>query len=93
VLDTGFHKDSFKMDLMRTVADGYTELGPLMWHLKSYQKSEQILAWLIQNKVTGKKLLGFWRVQHEGSYLRLASDVLGRIEREKNRVIFSKDLK
>lgn len=81
------------MDMMRSVTEGHVELGPLMWNLLYYKQCEQILAWLLRNKITGKKLLDWWTVSHEKSYLNLATYVIRKIEKDNEKLLSSRDLK
>lgn len=69
-----------KRQLMLEVMDGFPPNATLLYHLNSFTRCEQILLWLIKNRVTGKNLFEFHKVQFQGSILNMAKEILRRID-------------
>lgn len=68
-------------DLILTVLDGDRALMPVLYYLKSYRRYEQILLWLIRNRLTGHQFREW--ISHEwGTRLMdMTKHILMKIDR------------
>lgn len=81
-------------ELIFKVCDGDYQILPFIHHICThYPKHQRMLAWLISNKIVGKRFLDFINNDNEGSPLLAYAYILSRINHEKNRqqIIYGKD--
>lgn len=72
--------DPRRLDVMRRVADGIPALGVPLWHFNSLTRCDEILAWLLRNRITGAELQMFMRIYCHNSILGTAKEILRRID-------------
>lgn len=77
---------------MLKILDGQPELPTLLWHFDKLSRCDEVLDWLIKNRVTGKRLVEFYET-YNCSILSCASDILKRINAETvaGKIIAGKD--
>jgi hypothetical protein len=64
------------------VMDGKLELTVYLWHWNQHRRCDQILDWLIQNRLTGGRLSSWISGQFRGSILEPLRHILQRIDRD-----------
>ena len=84
-----------RRNLMLDAMDGHSELAPLMWHLDRLTRCDQVLMWLIKNKITGQKLNEYWLKEHRGSILGMCKEIIRRIckDNELRPILVGRDYK
>ena len=79
--------------LMFKVMDDKEEILSYLYHLNSFVRCDDILKWLIDNKLTGKEFLSWAKFHFGVSILELASFVLAQIDKHrKPGIFFGKDV-
>lgn len=58
------------------------ELLPILQHLDAFRRCDEMLAWLIANRITGKQLHLWMAFQHQRSMLKMAAYILQRLNRD-----------
>lgn len=63
--------------------------------LYNFVRFEEMLDWLIKNRITGKRFLEFVDVENEGSMLRVGSVILTRVhrDREPRKILAGRDFR
>lgn len=79
--------------LMLEVNQGHPAGPPYLYHLDRFKRCDEILRWLIRNKITGERFIGWVRGEYEGSILRAGAAALQAIDRESGprKIIGGKD--
>lgn len=79
---------------MFTVMDGQQEILPYLHHFDCFRRCNEILTWLIQNRLTGKEFLSWVRGHFGQSMLEVSRMILMRIDREKETmpVLWGRDI-
>ena len=72
--------DPRRVELMQRVADGNLQIGVPLWHFNNLTRCDEILSWLVRNRITGKEFLLFMKFYCGGSILNTAKEVLRRID-------------
>lgn len=67
---------------MHTIYDGCKANLPLLHELSRYVRCDEICAWLVKNKITGKTFLECIMIEHKKSVLSLVKSVLKRIDKD-----------
>lgn len=82
-------------DLCLVVVDGHLPVTQLLYWLSSLHRFDEVLEWLIRNKITGKKLVGYFENEHEASLIKFSAYVLRRVNRdlESKPLIVGKDIR
>jgi hypothetical protein len=73
-------------DLMHIVIDGKPELIPIMHQLHRFKDCQKILKWLFKNKITGKNLVDWLKVEHSNSVMGMVKFIV-----QKNNIVYGKD--
>lgn len=73
-------KDPRRLDKMRRVVDGDPRLGVPLWHFNSLTRCDEILDYLLRNRLTGTEFALFMRFYCGGSILGTAREILRRID-------------
>jgi hypothetical protein len=74
--------------LILALADGHGDAFPFIHGLEKAKRREEIYAWLIGQKITGKKLVTFFE-ERKFSMLQVMSDVLTQVDRKKKEAIIA----
>lgn len=69
--------------MMLLVAEEHPAAPPYLWHLDRFRRCDQILRWLLQNKLTGMRFIQWVRNDHEGSILQAGGYVLQKLDNER----------
>lgn len=79
---------------LQVVADGELETAPLLYQVANLTQADDVLRWLIQNRITGKRFLHWVKFEH-GSLLKAMAHAVNTVNRETMmRPLFAgKDLK
>lgn len=77
---------------MLTIIDGQNEAIPFVFQIDKFRRREEILDYLIRNRITGKKIIAYFQ-DEKRSILNMIADVLRRIDKRKNKakIIGGKD--
>ncbi len=82
---------------MLAVWDGEMRALPKLheFYNLGFFKTDEILAWLVKNRYTGKKFMGLIDGDFNGSLVETTSYILMKLQKnkEQNPVIFGKDLR
>lgn len=82
--------------LMFRVMDGRPDVLPYLHFLDRFVRCDDILSWLIENRLTGKQFLSWSKELFGVSMLKMAAFVLSRLEKQtgktKRPVIVGKDV-
>lgn len=84
-----------RKDLILMVWDGDDRTLRHLWMVNNLYRADEVLAYLIQNRLTGKRLVAFIEEDHKGSLLKAMCEVLRRINRdlEAKPLIVGKDIR
>jgi hypothetical protein len=78
---------------MFQVMENNRECLPYLHHLDSYVRCDEILLWLIKNKLTGKNFIEWSKTHFGASMLRMTQFVLGKLEKvDKTSILYGRDL-
>lgn len=69
-----------RLAMMQRVADGIPQIGIPLWHFNNLTRCDEILSWLIKQRITGKEFQLFMKFYCEGSILNTAKEILRRID-------------
>lgn len=72
-----------RRQLLLQICDGHPGLPPYLYHLTRFRRCDEILGWLVQNRITGKRFLEWVVGEHNRSILNAGAQVIARLEREK----------
>lgn len=64
------------------VMDGMADLAPLLFQINQHDRQIDILLWLRDNKLTGRRLQAFFMGDCQRSFLTLIKYVVMKLERE-----------
>lgn len=70
-----------RLEKLRIVAQGETNLGPLLWHINQMPRADQLLDFMIKSRLTGFELLAFSRFYFGMSILKVIEEITRRMER------------
>lgn len=78
-----------------SVIDGDFRVMPYLHHFDMYVRCDDMLTWLVKNKLTGKNFYEWARRYYEKSYMGPAQEILRRMNKEaENQVVkFGRDVK
>ncbi len=62
--------------LYAQVIDGRPDLLPIMHRLEGYIQHESFLKWLKNNRITGKNLVEWLRIEHQGSLQNMVQFII-----------------
>jgi hypothetical protein len=81
--------------LIFAVADGYDPALHILAFLDSLERCDDVLRWLIANRMTGKALCEFLHVQFGNKMLAMTKFILKRIDktREEQALFLGRDVK
>ena len=65
------------------ICNGKQELLPIIYQMSSYFRFEGCLNWLYENKITGKTLLDWLKIEHDGSIMGMMQFILMKINKNK----------
>lgn len=68
--------------MMLLIAEHHPAAPPYLYHLDRFRRCDEILRWLLKNKLTGMRFVQWVRNDHAGSILKAGADVLRRLDRE-----------
>lgn len=79
-------------EMFLQIIDGDQRLLPIMYQAYRFVRCDEILTYLVGNKITGNKLLEYYITQNS-SPLNLMSDILRRVDKnkQKQKVLAHKD--
>lgn len=79
---------------MLMIADGDMRVLPILYHADRLTRCDEVLAYLVSNRIFGIKLLNYFQ-DHNNSILNLLSDILRRVDKasEKQKILAGKDYK
>jgi hypothetical protein len=79
--------------LMHKAMDGVVTLTPIMHQLSRYKTCDNILRWLISNRITGHNLADFVKVQHENSIMSMVKFIVKNQtkSKEEKAIVLGKD--
>jgi hypothetical protein len=81
--------------LMMRVMDSKPEILPYLHFLDRFARCDDILRWLIENRLTGQSFLEWAKQSFDISMMNMASFVLKRVEKDNSRdirpIIMGKD--
>jgi hypothetical protein len=69
-------------ELAHTVLNGDHTLLPVLCYLASYRRYDQILTWLVQNRMTGYNFRQWIALQWGNRLMGMAQEILRRIDRD-----------
>lgn len=69
-------------ELMLAVFDGEARTLTQLHFMSNLERVDEVLTWLVKNKITGKKFLGWLQEEFDGSLLDCVCDILRRVNRE-----------
>ncbi len=69
--------------LMLIVMDDHPAAPPLLYHVDRFRRCDEILRWLINNYLIGRKFVEWVRHEHGNSILRAGAHVLMKIDRDR----------
>jgi hypothetical protein len=69
---------------MHRIMDGNANIAPIMYHFNNYRRCDQMLVWLIRNRLIGETFLSWMRINHKNSPFLTAAFVLSKVKKEKN---------
>ena len=81
--------NDLKRNLLQEIIEGNPDYAYVAFHINSHSRCEEICAWLIKNKITGKKLYKFYLENCSQSILKLISFVVSKLEKEEMRPVFA----
>jgi hypothetical protein len=70
-----------RRELILRFCDDRTDVFPFAFHLNAMVRCDEILRWLIKNRITGKHFLDWVRFHHNYSILKAAAFVMKEIDR------------
>lgn len=73
--------------LILKLADGYADAFPWIHQLERSNRREQIYAWFIKNKITGKNFIAYI-AERRYSLLAVIKSVLSEIDRKKKEELY-----
>jgi hypothetical protein len=81
--------------LIFRVADGYDPCLPILHFLDSMHRCDEILGWLIGNRLTGKNLCEFLQIQFGNSMLNMTKFIFMKLDKvtEKQAILLGRDVK
>lgn len=71
-----------RRDKILRVLDGDQRLLPLAFLINKAKRSDEMLDWLLLNRITGVNLVSWFHIENEGSFLYACQDIIRRLERE-----------
>lgn len=84
--------NEIRRQMMLKIADGNMSTLPILYHADRLRRCDEVLQYLLKNKLTGNQLLSYFQEQNS-SILNLLSDILRRVdkERQKQKILAGKD--
>ena len=61
------------------VMDDCPDLGIVLFHIQDHIHCDRMLMWCVRNNMTGRNLLGWFKVDLESSFLQLLSTLQANI--------------
>jgi len=81
-------------DQILQIADGCVATFPYLHFLYNMTRCDEIFYWLLKNAIVGERFHTLIRYECGGSFLKVSSFILSKIEKEKElRPIYRRDLK
>lgn len=78
---------------MLRIGDGVPDTLPLLYHLDRLTRCDEVLAFMLREKITGQKFAGKVKNEHGGSILEFVKWAIQKINRdlEKRPIVAGKD--
>lgn len=85
--------NEYRRELLFRVLDDEPKLLPTLHQLDHYVRCDDMLRWLIQNRLTGKNLLSWMNLYFPKSILNMPEFILFKIKKdlEQKPVVYGKD--
>lgn len=77
------HMTENRRQMMLRICDNHPQIPIYLFHLNSYVKCDEMLQWLIQNRLTGAEFMKWTLFYHGKSMLGVGETILKWIEKEK----------
>lgn len=86
--------DQRRRDLMFRVMNDQQEVAPYLHHFDQFRRCDEMLCWLIRNRLVGKEFLTWAKFQFGVSMLDVSKDILKRLENndQTKAIIYGKDI-
>lgn len=84
---------STRKDLMHLVINDNPVLVPIIHQLTHYRCCDSFLKWLVINKITGRNLVEWLKIQHENSVMSMVQFIIMKQNKERSKIplILNKD--
>lgn len=82
-----------RRSLIHAVMDGELTVLPLCHQLIHYRSCDKFLKWLVLNRITGKTLLSWLKIEHRGSVMGMVQFIIKNSNKNKEvqPIILNKD--
>lgn len=76
------HLEPYRQELLLRVIDGRTDLAQPAYYLYCHERCDDLLRWLIANRMTGSDLVETLALECNGSVIVLIQRIIKRLDRD-----------
>jgi len=78
---------------MFRVMDGNPQVLPYLHHFDRYHRCDEILAWLIKNRLTGKEFIAWVKDLYPHlTFLSVGHYILSKLKKDNRPIVYGKDM-